>query len=595
MIDEMTEDVGKSLLKDIKLDQFSAACRAELEKAKLSEYYPDEYVREVYNNPRFQSYHVKTLIGRVKSYASAKRRQAELEKLPCIFLGGRDFFLSYMTGWQQIKSQRIHVITDDGELREISTWGNDIGDRGLEVPVKGLHGRKLVVNGEWEEWTSQRTGREGRTWQARYVEDVSQQPTSTKEIVSHLLPLAIAPDQVTEEMANKYKDVVIRGQIRTFDAEAQWMSTGNQVMVKNDDGTPARDEKGDIIYREERVREGDRPFVTTRFGDPSETAFEFNVLLNAPQDSPNRVRVQFRNQRLGYPLLRLLDGQVVFEDAARMSGESRDEDPFHYLSSIYQGTEVLIVGTVTQWNVSGNANWINVQGSAILQIEGAEEAVSVEAPELPPEPVVTERPDTVYQGIRVKKEEASEEDIKISIGEPEPVTDVATDEQPAQVEVTAPEPEPEKPAPKEVPAPTEITERLVQLNAIVQDRIKTFSGMNARELYNAGVFEELKWFSIDQYEAIVNEMIEGKWETPAAAKPKEEPVTPTTPDDLTKIRRSILMHLKSKPIHEQGGAKFSDLLEWSKLPEDKLESILIDLLTEGLIYEPEIHRYMAVK
>lgn len=66
-------------------------------------------------------------------------------------------------------------------------------------------------------------------------------------------------------------------------------------------------------------------------------------------------------------------------------------------------------------------------------------------------------------------------------------------------------------------------------------------------------------------------------------KDEELPVPP-------EVRRLVLETIKK--YDAEGGARFEQILEaTSGIDEEAVEQVLIDLLSEGEVYEPEIHRY----
>jgi len=76
---------------------------------------------------------------------------------------------------------------------------------------------------------------------------------------------------------------------------------------------------------------------------------------------------------------------------------------------------------------------------------------------------------------------------------------------------------------------------------------------------------------------------------PVAPEPPEEPGE-GEPTDLTKLRRIVLQTIEK--YDKEGGARFEQIMEAaSGASEEDVEQVLIDLLSEGLVYEPEIHRY----
>jgi hypothetical protein len=65
----------------------------------------------------------------------------------------------------------------------------------------------------------------------------------------------------------------------------------------------------------------------------------------------------------------------------------------------------------------------------------------------------------------------------------------------------------------------------------------------------------------------------------------EEPIVVSS-----EVRRKILQIIEEHDA--EGGARFEQILETiGAASEEEVEQVLIDLLSEGLVYEPEIHRY----
>ena len=79
------------------------------------------------------------------------------------------------------------------------------------------------------------------------------------------------------------------------------------------------------------------------------------------------------------------------------------------------------------------------------------------------------------------------------------------------------------------------------------------------------------------------------WQTAAATLEQQSEVAETlqVPPEL---RRKIMETIEAHD--EEGGAHFEQILKVAgNASEEDVEQVLIDLLSEGLIYEPEIHRY----
>jgi RPA family protein len=80
----------------------------------------------------------------------------------------------------------------------------------------------------------------------------------------------------------------------------------------------------------------------------------------------------------------------------------------------------------------------------------------------------------------------------------------------------------------------------------------------------------------------------GVWLTAAdALKQQTEEGVPVV---STELRRTVLQTIDAHD--KEGGARFEQILAAAgDAPEEEIEQVLIDLLSEGLVYEPEIHRY----
>jgi len=81
----------------------------------------------------------------------------------------------------------------------------------------------------------------------------------------------------------------------------------------------------------------------------------------------------------------------------------------------------------------------------------------------------------------------------------------------------------------------------------------------------------------------------GVWLTAADAL-KQQTEEQGVPVASTELRRTVLQTIDAHD--KEGGARFEQILAAAgDAPEEEIEQVLIDLLSEGLVYEPEIHRY----
>jgi hypothetical protein len=78
----------------------------------------------------------------------------------------------------------------------------------------------------------------------------------------------------------------------------------------------------------------------------------------------------------------------------------------------------------------------------------------------------------------------------------------------------------------------------------------------------------------------------GVWHTATATLGESEDSITPTPE----LRRLVLETIQKHDT--DGGAKFEQILDATgDVNEEVVEQVLIDLLSEGEVYEPEIHRY----
>jgi DNA polymerase III alpha subunit len=81
----------------------------------------------------------------------------------------------------------------------------------------------------------------------------------------------------------------------------------------------------------------------------------------------------------------------------------------------------------------------------------------------------------------------------------------------------------------------------------------------------------------------------GVWQTAADAL-KQQTEEAEAPVASTELRRVVLQTIDAH--NKEGGARFEQILAATgEAPEEEIEQVLIDLLSEGVVYEPEIHRY----
>ena len=85
------------------------------------------------------------------------------------------------------------------------------------------------------------------------------------------------------------------------------------------------------------------------------------------------------------------------------------------------------------------------------------------------------------------------------------------------------------------------------------------------------------------------ELEPGVWHNATAtleAIPKEEKEAVPSAE----LRRLVIQTIEK--YDAEGGARFEQILDVTgDIGEEVVEQVLIDLLSEGLVYEPEIHRY----
>lgn len=84
------------------------------------------------------------------------------------------------------------------------------------------------------------------------------------------------------------------------------------------------------------------------------------------------------------------------------------------------------------------------------------------------------------------------------------------------------------------------------------------------------------------------ELEPGVWHSATAFE--QQSVAEEEPVVTAEVRRVVLQTIEK--YDNEGGARFEQILDATAgASEEEVEQILIDLLSEGLVYEPEIHRY----
>jgi len=84
------------------------------------------------------------------------------------------------------------------------------------------------------------------------------------------------------------------------------------------------------------------------------------------------------------------------------------------------------------------------------------------------------------------------------------------------------------------------------------------------------------------------ELEPGVWHSATATLDQTMDEDPPAPS--AELRRTVIQTIEKHD--SEGGARFEQILEASGgVDEEVVEQVLIDLLSEGLVYEPEIHRY----
>jgi len=181
----------------VSIDEF----RKVAEQSGLADISSQEYSEHAEGKP----WSVRTSIQRIKN----ARRQpgGEVKEKGVMIgyaLGGRDF--TYMgIRPEQSKSQFITVLTDQGELRELTQWGD----------YKGIHGRKT----EWEYDRTEKEGQDGRLFSNLNVR--STRVFDDKVSLIKLKKIAKNVDEITKE--DQYKLVAAKGHISwKWEEETMW-------------------------------------------------------------------------------------------------------------------------------------------------------------------------------------------------------------------------------------------------------------------------------------------------------------------------------------------------------------------------------------
>jgi len=360
-------------------------------------YVNEDMVRPFYTNERKRMMPLATLKNPLIRRIKAKIAIDEMEEWYGVMLGSLDN-KRYDQEVDTVQGQSRLFLKNDGELKDFSHYGGNIGPSGSEMIPPDLELSHIRVKPN--NWTNKETGEVREGWNGMFVE--SAEPIPVTELKTRLFSHAIEIEELDQSM--KYQQVLLHGMIGMVSPVDRWIETdtlipdldknGNKQFVKNPDGSPKlHPETGVKILKEKYKREKDgvgQPLKQCKSGSDA-TQWVFKVsLFNVDGESDNRVSVQFQHTKLGSSHILMQSADLVLEDAASLE-VGGSEDPFTSLQNMWGGKEVVISGKIISANPYQDNMWYGINGTLIMD----EELVNTPVPVKDKQGTPTEMPEIV--------------------------------------------------------------------------------------------------------------------------------------------------------------------------------------------------------
>jgi hypothetical protein len=255
------------------------------------------------------------------AYANARLKEAVIEAnsetIKGLIVGQRD---RYGTN----APMRIPVLTSTGDNSEVILWGHTVksGDSKIELPIPSVATMRVITEGDYKGVPN-----------VRLVSIEKYDNLSIPDTVARLTKIAKSPGELGGE--DELSVVVVKGRIAFITPCTKWKGKekdGNwPVYLPNQRDNPAHHPVMQVIFE-------------TQSGNIARAAFDRN--------------------RNAVPTVAVEDLEEICQDALGQSTEPVEQARF--VSNIFHGREVIIVGFMTKYSSQADVNYIDIGAYAIF-------------------------------------------------------------------------------------------------------------------------------------------------------------------------------------------------------------------------------------
>ena len=255
------------------------------------------------------------------AYANARLKEAvteaNSETIKGLIVGQRD---RYGTN----APMRIPVLTSSGDNSEVILWGHTVknGDSKIEIPIPSVATMRVITEGDYKGIPN-----------VRLVSIEKYDNLSIPDTVARLTKIAKSPGELGPE--DELSVVVVKGKIGFITPCTKWKG-------KEKDGS------WPVYLPNQRDNPAHHPVMQVIF----------------ESQSGNIARVAFDRNRNAAPTVAVEDLEEICQDSLAQSTEPVEQARF--VSNIFHGREVIIVGFMTKYSSHADVNYIDIGAYAIF-------------------------------------------------------------------------------------------------------------------------------------------------------------------------------------------------------------------------------------
>ncbi len=343
---------------------------------KHRKYIDDEWIEGVAGNPTYAEYAVQSIIYMANKFARRKDSEASNKLMTGYFLpavdavSGKERF-----GSVALKGIRIPFLTMDGEIVSFLRWRKGNSDKlplSIDAELPESKQRKIAIpylcpvkvmakRKDDPEW--------GLSYEPHYLVSVNfKEPLNNTTLKNALLNGSSTIDQLTKEN-HHFKNVVLRDtSIRFVMPLQRWEESKTetveatvfdpvtrQPIIRQNPTTKKLEKITESKAKMVEIPEG-QPYLQTKSGSEGNPQQQLCLAIRlgnkSQHKSDNNVTVNLWNNRVGSPVIWLYGLQGVVNQA-KMLGifkqPEENKDPFEHFNQAYIGSELIVLGYVTDW------------------------------------------------------------------------------------------------------------------------------------------------------------------------------------------------------------------------------------------------------